>query len=112
MRSTIIAIILLVLVVGFVVINAFVMADITDKIIKLTDESTIYELKEYWDKKSYYISISTHLEVLEEADKSLTDMISYHESGSEEEYIAAEKRFENAIDEIATGEKISFYNIF
>jgi len=112
MKNTIIAIVLLLTVIIFVIVNAFVVASITDKLVKLTEESSLSELKEYWDEKSYYLSITTHLDVLEEADKAICDMESYRKSGSEEEYLAAKERFINSIDEIATGEKISLYNIF
>ena len=56
--------------------------------------------------------LSTNLSVIEDADKALLEMISYHESECEEEYKAAAQRFLNSLDEIATGEKAYLYNIF
>lgn len=112
MKNTIIAFSLLILVIVFVIVNAFIVAEITDDLFALAHESTLEELKVYWDKKSYYLSISTSLDTIELADKALADMLSYHKAGSEEEYIAAEERFINSVDEIATGEKVLFYNIF
>lgn len=112
MKSTIIAIVLLVLVIGFVIINAFIVSGICKELITLTEEASLKELKEYWDKKSYYISLSTHLSVLEDADKALVEMQAYQETGDEVEFNASKKKFLNALDEISTGEKVNFYNIF
>lgn len=111
MKNFIIAIVLLVLVIGFVTYNAIMIDNITDKLIELAD-GDINELQKYWAEKSYYISMSTHLDILEQADISLVEMKSYYESGNEEEYLAAKQRFLNAVDEIKTGEKLVLYNIF
>ncbi|OGO88518.1 MAG: hypothetical protein A2Y15_01805 [Clostridiales bacterium GWF2_36_10] len=112
MKNTIAAIILLLTVIILVIINAIAVARITDKLFSLTDEYEIDELKQYWDEQFTYLSISTNLKVMEDADKALVDLRSYHESGSVDEYLAAKERFINSVDEIATGEKILFYNIF
>jgi hypothetical protein len=111
MKNFIISLVLLILVIGFIIVNAFIIANITDKLVEMSD-GDVYELAEYWEEKYYYISMSTHLDLLEQADLSIIDMKSYHESGNEEEYLASKKRFLNAVDEIKTGEKIVFYNIF
>ncbi|HOJ47382.1 MAG TPA: DUF4363 family protein [Bacillota bacterium] len=111
MKNFIIAVILLVLMIGFVTVNAIVIDNITDKLIEMAD-GDINELEKYWEEKYYYISMSTHLDILEQADISLVEMKSYLESGNEEEYLAAKQRFLNAVDEIKTGEKLVFYNIF
>lgn len=111
MKNFIIAVILLVLVIGFVAVNAVVIANITDKLIEMSD-GDINELEKYWEEKYYYISMSTHCDILEQADISLVEMKSYLESGNQEEYRAAKERFLNAVDEIKTGEKLVFYNIF
>lgn len=112
MKNTIAAIILLFAVIIFVIINAIAVAKITDRLFSLTDEYELDELKQYWDNQFCYLSMSTHLMVLEEADKALIDMQSYYDSGSKNEYLAAKERFINCVDEIATGEKVLFYNIF
>ena len=111
MKSFIIAIVLLVLVIGFVIVNALIVAKTTDKLILMAD-GDVNELEKYWEEKYYYISMSTHCDILEQADISVGDMKSYFESGNQEEYLASKERFLNAVDEIKTGEKLVFYNIF
>ena len=111
MKNFIIALILLVLVIGFVIMNAFIITNITDKLIEMSD-GDVNELDKYWQGKFYYISMSTHLDILEQADVAIIDMKSYFESGNVEEYQVSKKRFLNAVDEIKTGEKLVFYNIF
>jgi hypothetical protein len=111
MKNFIVAIILLILVIGFVITNAIVISNITDKLFEMAD-GNINELEKYWEEQYYYISISTHSSVLEDADIAVGDMKSYLESGNTEEYEAAKERFKNAVDEIKTGEKVALYNIF
>jgi hypothetical protein len=112
MKNTIIAAVLLLVIIGLVIANAIITANIADKLYRLTEEQNLRELQKYWEEKYYFLSLTTNAKMLEEAEKALGDMISYKESESEDEYKAAEKRFVNYVDEIATGEKIIFYNIF
>lgn len=111
MKSFIISIILLVLTIGFIVVNAIIITHITDTLIEMSD-GDIYELEKYWKEKYYYISISTHLELLEQADVAIGDMKTYHQAGNQEDYLASKEKFLNAVDEIKTGEKLVLYNIF
>lgn len=112
MKSTIIAVILLLAVIIFTVINSYEVKKITDELYSMADASELYELKVYWQQSYYYLSLSTHCSYLEDTDKALGDMISYYNSGNYEEYMAARARFVNTVDEIATGEKVRLYNIF
>ncbi|PKM61298.1 MAG: hypothetical protein CVU97_07270 [Firmicutes bacterium HGW-Firmicutes-21] len=112
MKNAITAIILLIIVIGLVIANSIIVSNITDRLLELTDNPDINELYYYWKEKYYFLSLSANAKILEETEKALSDMKSYKESGSEDEFLAAKERFLNYIDEIAMGEKVVFHNIF
>lgn len=111
MKNFVIALILLILIIAFTIVNSVIITNIADKLIQMVN-GDINQLADYWQEKYYYISISTHSAVLEEADIAISDMRAYLETESYEDYNAAKKRFLNAVDEIKTGEMAVLYNIF
>ena len=112
MKNAITAGVLLIIIIGLVTANALIVANITDRLTELTEGENIEELDAYWQEKYYFLSLSANLKLLEEAEKALSDMKTFRQTETEDEFLAAKQRFLNQIDEIAMGEKVVFYNIF
>ena len=112
MRSFVISLVLLLLVVVLTAANALAMDHITDTLLDYLEKDEITEAQSYWRGHYKFMSLSTHLRPLEEADKDMEDMCVYYEEGQTEDFEAARQRFKLALDALETGEKFTFYNIF
>ena len=111
MKNVIIASLLLLLAIGFTVVNALWVDARIDLLLELGTQDRVEEAVEEFRRAEPYLAFTVHEKLLDETKIALQKMQAYKDI-LPEDYQAAKALFISFLEKIACGEKFSLSNVF
>lgn len=91
--------------------NYIYINEVSEQIITLVNDGSIYELEEYWNENLLYVGFSVGYRELDRMSELIVELKSYYEAGYTAEFMRVRHLVAEAAGDISRLEKFSLENL-